>query len=151
MLTLRDLVHIYRNKTNMKFIIYTYPYFTAWSLTCQSVGFKLSAESRVKKPVGTKLEWRQIMKLGRALVNSCECTQLLLFSFFQGRLVLITFKEKRRRESPLWLSRLQTQLGSMRMQVWSLVSLRGSRIWRCRELWGRSQTWLRSCIAVAVE
>ena len=26
----------------------------------------------------------------------------------------------------------------------------GLRIWHCRELWHRLQTWLRSCVAVAV-
>ena len=36
----------------------------------------------------------------------------------------------------------------MRFRVQSLASLSGLRIWRCPELWCRSQTWLRSCIAV---
>ena len=31
-----------------------------------------------------------------------------------------------------------------------VVSLSGVRIWRCREWWRRSQTRLRSCVAVAV-
>ena len=34
------------------------------------------------------------------------------------------------------LNRLQTQLGSMRMQVRSLAALSGLRIWRCHQLWG---------------
>ena len=38
----------------------------------------------------------------------------------------------------------------MRMQVQSLASLSGLRSWRCRELWGRLQTRLGSCVAVAV-
>ena len=38
----------------------------------------------------------------------------------------------------------------MRMQVRLLASLSGFRIWHCHELWCRSQTLLRSCIAVAV-
>jgi len=42
------------------------------------------------------------------------------------------------------------QLGTMRLQVWSLASLSGLRIWCCRELWCRSQTWIGSGIAVAV-
>ena len=46
----------------------------------------------------------------------------------------------------LWLSRLQTQLVSMRM--WA--SLSGLRIWHCHKLWSRLQTWLRSHTAVAV-
>ena len=38
----------------------------------------------------------------------------------------------------------------MKLQVPSLASLSGLRIRCCRELWCRSQAWLRSCIAVAV-
>ena len=38
----------------------------------------------------------------------------------------------------------------MRMQVQSLASLSGLKIWHCCELWCRSQMWLGSCIAVAV-
>ena len=38
----------------------------------------------------------------------------------------------------------------MRTQVWSLASLTGFRIWHCRELWCKSQTWHGSGIAVAV-
>ena len=41
-------------------------------------------------------------------------------------------------------------LVSMRMQVQSLASLSGLRIWCCCELWCRSQMWLRSGVAVAV-
>ena len=37
-----------------------------------------------------------------------------------------------------------------RMQVPSLALLSRLRIRRCPELWCRSQTWLRSCVAVAV-
>ena len=48
-----------------------------------------------------------------------------------------------------WLSGLRTRLVSMRMQVRSLASLSGLRIWRCHDLWCRLQTLLRSCIAVA--
>ena len=35
------------------------------------------------------------------------------------------------------------------MQVCSLASISGLRIWHCHELWCRLQTWLRSCAAVA--
>ena len=41
-------------------------------------------------------------------------------------------------------------LVSMRTQVWSLASLIGLRIQCCCELWYRSQTQLRSGVAVAV-
>ena len=40
------------------------------------------------------------------------------------------------------------QLASMRLWVPSLASLSGLRIWRCWELWCRSQTWLGSGLAV---
>ena len=39
---------------------------------------------------------------------------------------------------------------SMRMWVWSLALLSGLRMRHCHELWYRSQTWLRSHIAVTV-
>ena len=42
------------------------------------------------------------------------------------------------------------QVGTIRLQVQSLALLSGLRIWRCHELWHRSQTWLTSCVAVAV-
>ena len=44
----------------------------------------------------------------------------------------------------------QIQLVSMRMQVQSLVPLCGLKIQCCSEPWCRSQTWLRSLLAVAV-
>ena len=37
-------------------------------------------------------------------------------------------------------------VGTMRLQVRSLASLSGLRIWHCRELWCRSQTWLISAV-----
>ena len=46
--------------------------------------------------------------------------------------------------------RKQIRLGTMRLQVQSLVSLSGLRILPCRELWCRSQMWFGSGIAVAV-
>ena len=44
----------------------------------------------------------------------------------------------------------QIRLGTMRLLFPSLASLNGLRIWRCHELWCRSQTQLRSGIAVAL-
>ena len=38
----------------------------------------------------------------------------------------------------------------MRMQVRSPASLSELRIWHCRKLWCRSQTWFRSCMVVVV-
>ena len=48
----------------------------------------------------------------------------------------------------MWLSRLRIRLVSIRVQ--SLALFGGLRIWQRPELWGRSQTWLRSGVAVAV-
>ena len=39
----------------------------------------------------------------------------------------------------LWLSRLRTQLVSMRMQGSSLALISVLRIWHCHKLWCRSQ------------
>ena len=44
----------------------------------------------------------------------------------------------------------QIRVGTMRLWVRSLASLSGLRIQRCHELWCRSQTRLRSGMAVAV-
>ena len=44
----------------------------------------------------------------------------------------------------------QISLVSMRMQIQSLPLLSGLRIRHCHELWFRSQTQLRSHVAVAV-
>ena len=41
------------------------------------------------------------------------------------------------------------RLGTMRLRVQSMASLRGLRIWHCPELWYRSQTQLGSSVAVA--
>ena len=49
-----------------------------------------------------------------------------------------------------WLSSNESLTRIMRMQVRSLASLSGSRIWRCREIWCRSKKWVGSRIAVAV-
>ena len=64
---------------------------------------------------------------------------------FSG-LVLI----KRDHVVPVVAQQTLIQLVSMRMQVRSLASLSGSGIQRCCEPWCRSQTQLRSSVAVAV-
>ena len=51
---------------------------------------------------------------------------------------------------PIMAQQKQIWLVSMRMQVWSLASLSGLRIWCCHELCCKWWTWLGSCIAVAV-
>ena len=51
---------------------------------------------------------------------------------------------------PVVAQRKQIHLGTMRLRVQSLALLSRLRIWHCRELRYRLQTWLRSLIAVAV-
>ena len=51
---------------------------------------------------------------------------------------------------PIVAQRKQVHLGTMRFWVRSPALLSGLSIWRCHELWCRSQTQLRCCIAVAV-
>ena len=51
---------------------------------------------------------------------------------------------------PLWVRSNEPELPSKRMWVWSPAQLSGLGIWCCCELWYRLQTWLGSCIAVAV-
>ena len=45
---------------------------------------------------------------------------------------------------------VETNLGTMRLWVLSLASLRGLRIWHCYELWCRSQMRLGSGVPVAL-
>ena len=51
---------------------------------------------------------------------------------------------------PIVAQREKIWLGTMRLLVQSLALLSGLRIWRCPELWCRSQTRLGSGVAVAV-
>ena len=51
---------------------------------------------------------------------------------------------------PVMVQQKQIWLGTMRLWVRSLASLSGLRIRRCWELWCRSQTRLRSGVAMAV-
>ena len=51
---------------------------------------------------------------------------------------------------PIVVQWKRIQLGTMRLQVRSLASLGGLKIWHCCELLYRSQTQLRSDVAVAV-
>ena len=49
---------------------------------------------------------------------------------------------------PIVAQQKQIRLGTMKLQVQSLASLSGLRIWYCRELWCRSRMRLRSGVAV---
>ena len=51
---------------------------------------------------------------------------------------------------PVVAQQKRIQLGTIRFQVRSLALLSGLRVWCCCELWCRSKTQLRSCVAVAV-
>ena len=51
---------------------------------------------------------------------------------------------------PIVAQQRQIQLVSMRMRVRSLASLSGLRVWRCCELWCRSQIELGSRVVVAM-
>ena len=51
---------------------------------------------------------------------------------------------------PIVAQQKRIQLGTMRLWVRSLALPSGLRIWHCHELWCRSQTQLRSGVAVAV-
>ena len=59
-------------------------------------------------------------------------------------------QEKRFPGVPVVAQRKRVRLGTMTMRVRSLASLSELRILCCRELWCRSQTRLRSQVAVAV-
>ena len=78
-----------------------------------------------------------------------------LISKIHKKLIYLNVKKKKKKpkqEFLLWRSRNKSNRYplSMRMQIRSLASLSGSRIRRCCELWSRSQTCLRSAVAVAV-
>ena len=64
--------------------------------------------------------------------------------------ILIIPIKKMRIGAPVIAQQKRIQLEDMRLQVQSLASFSGFKIWHCRELWCRLQTWLRSCIAVAL-
>ena len=57
---------------------------------------------------------------------------------------------ERRRGVPIVAQQKHIRLGTVRLQVPSLASLRALRIQRCRELWCRWKSKLGSGIAVAV-
>ena len=51
---------------------------------------------------------------------------------------------------PVMAQQKRIPLRTMRLRVLSLASLSGLKIWRCHELWRRSQTQLGSGVAVAL-
>ena len=100
------------------------------------------------------------------MLESIAKHSLRSLSFLEGR--ISTLKKKHRSISskifmgilnsvslktggvPIVVRQKQIWLVSMKMRVWSLFSLSGSRIWHYCELWCRSQMQLWSQVAVAV-
>ena len=124
-------------------------YFDLWLSASFAIHLRLSAERFVSRDTET-----QSPGLSQSLSRS--------LSFFLRFNECFLFVERLRyfwMPMAFWLCVLgvpfvaqwwRTQLGSMRMWVWSLALLIGLRIWRCHELWCRSQMRLGSCVAVAV-
>ena len=71
-------------------------------------------------------------------------------AMLRGKFIALNAYIRKEEEFPLWLSRLRTQLVSVRMHVQYLASLNGLRILHFHELWCWSQMQLRSHVAVAV-
>ena len=63
---------------------------------------------------------------------------------------VIIFQSKGTCGVPVVAQRKQIQLRTMRLRVPPLALLSGLKIQHCRELWCRSQTWLRSGMVVAL-
>jgi len=76
-------------------------------------------------------------------------TPLILYYIFECDLKHSQYK-KEMVDVPTVAQQKRIWLVSKRMRVWSLGSLSGLGIQHCRELWCRSQTWLGSCVAMAV-
>ena len=72
---------------------------------------------------------------------------LIIFSFSRWQMML---KLSGFQGVPIMVQWLMNPTRSMRVRVRSLALLSGLRIWHCSELWCRSQTQLRSRIAVAL-
>ena len=74
----------------------------------------------------------------------CSIRELQMFVNF------VDLKKKSNLGVPIVVQWKRIQLVTMRFWVRSLATLSELRIQHCRELWCRSQTWLGSCIAMAV-
>ena len=125
----------------------------------QSVGMesRSRARDRWQMPEGSRwVSWRAAQRSGREgggggipggggarveAKGTCFCTRGIALCVHQNII---------RTEFPLWRSGHESNLGTMRFRVQSLASLSGLRIRCCHELWYWLQTWLRSCVAVAV-
>ena len=132
-----------------------------WQLSYKLIN-KFNNTHTQKKPTGffadiDKLIRTQKYKESREAKTIWERTKLegiyflflKKFTLLSGDLFLQGIKDSFV-ELPSWLSGKQTRLVSTRMRVRSLASFSGLRIRCCRELWCKSQTQLRSGVAVAV-
>ena len=79
-----------------------------------------------------------------------------IFCFFMGNFTFFTLVRERffcliegYSGVPVVAQQVKNYTGSLRMQIRSLASLNGSRIWCCCKLWYRSQMWLLSDVAMA--
>ena len=66
------------------------------------------------------------------------------------RVVNQIFKKRSLQGVPIMVQQKQIRLGTMRLWIQSLALLGGLRIWRCHELWYRTQMQLGSGIAVSL-
>ena len=73
----------------------------------------------------------------------------LLFVFYDTKNPNIMLIRMRESGIPIMAQQKWIRLGTMSLQVRPLALLSGLRIWHCCELWYRSQTQLRSGVALA--
>ena len=73
-----------------------------------------------------------------------------LLSKMYKELLKLTDKKTKIPGVSIMVLRKWIRLGTTRLQVQSLASFSGLRIWHCHELWCRSQTWLGSYRPAAV-
>ena len=73
-----------------------------------------------------------------------------LFILQLGALCLLTTFTHFTNSKIIHLFSVSLSSGSMRIRIQPRASISGLRIWHCRERWHRSQTGLRSGIAVTV-
>ena len=77
---------------------------------------------------------------GEGEENEAECWNVAKISQFRSHYIGV----------PVVTQQKRIRLVSTRMRIPSLTSLSGLRIWHCCGLWCMLQTWLGSCVAVAV-
>ena len=97
-----------------------------------------------------------IFKFASSLILKKEKHEILMLGFIYTITSKLLFQHITNTKNinilrvPIVAQQKWIRLVSMRMWVQFLALLSGSGIRHCRELWGRSQTWLKSCLAAAV-